>query len=321
MKERRPRVLLASHATHPLPRIEAPLAEDGIETVASRNLVETAGRITAEAPDLVVLQPLSGDGDGFEVQHVLSLRTDERRFALLLVLDDARGAAGLVDRPRLALDDFLIGAPGGAELLLRIRTALRRREQHFQLEREARSLAEETITDFKTGLYNDRYFFQRLRQEVERSRRHRLAVALALIDLDDFKAINDGFDHTFGDYVLGGFARKLRATIRQIDIAARLGGDEFALLLPNTDLEEAALLATRLRTTLSETRFEKNGRGTSLHLSIGIDATQGDEALEPEDFLRRADLALLEAKRRGKNRICLYPEVAGPSAQAKAAGR
>src|SRR5204862_2495587 len=136
---------------------------------------------------------------------------------------------------------------------------------------------------------NDRYFFQRLRQEVERSRRHRLALSLVLIDFDDFKTINDQFDHTFGDYVLGAFARKLKSAIRQIDIPARLGGDEFALLLPSTDLEEAALLSTRLGAIVAACTFEKGDHSTSLQLSMGIDATQGEEALEPEDFLRRSD--------------------------------
>jgi two-component system cell cycle response regulator len=308
-QRRRPCVLLASHDTTALPAVAEALAARGIDVLHSGNVVDTAARIADGAPDLVVLQPLSGDLDGFEIQHVMALRGEERPYALLLVLREPAAAERLLERPSPAIDEFLVGPASAAELLLRIDAVLRRKDAVVRLEREARSLAQETMTDFKTGLHNDRYFFQRLRQEVERSRRHRLSLALALIDFDDFKSINEKFDHTFGDYVLGAFARKLRAAVRQIDIAARLGGDEFALLLPNTDLEEAALLATRLRALLAETRFEKNGRATTLGLSIGIDATPGEDGLEPEDFLRRADLALLEAKRRGKNRICLYPEL------------
>ena len=321
MNDARPRVLLASHDTTPLPPVAATLSERGIEVFASGNLVDTAAAIADKNPDVVVFQPLTNQVGGFEIQHVLSLGGAERTYAVLLVLHDAAELSRLLADPVPAIDDFLLAPASPNELVLRIEAALSRRSRWRRLEREARSLAQETITDFKTGLHNDRYFFQRLRQEVERSRRHRLTAALVLMDLDDFKAINDGFDHTFGDYVLGAFARKLRAMIRQIDIAARLGGDEFALLLPNTDLEEAAQLATRLRTAVAEYRFEKDGRSTGVTLSMGIDATQGDEQLEPEDFLRRSDLALLEAKKRGKNRICLYPEVAPPSAQSAAAGR
>lgn len=315
MNDRRPCVLLAGHHTSPLPDVAPALERAGILVRSSENVVETATSIERHAPDLVVLQPLTAELDGFEIRQVLSLRGEARRYDLLLVLPESTPVARILEQPGLAFDEFLIGTPGAEELLLRIHAALRRRRELSRLQREARSLAEETITDFKTGLHNDRYFFKRLREEVERSRRHRLALSLALIDLDDFKAINDRFDHTFGDHVLGGFARRLRGAVRQIDVAARLGGDEFALLLPNTDLEEAALLAARLRTALAEARFEKDGRSTTLCLSIGVDATQGEETLEPDQFLRRADLALLEAKRRGKNRICLYPELAAPPAR------
>ena len=322
MPDRPPRVLLASHDTVALPEIAEALARRGIEVLHSGNLVDTAARIADHEPDLVVLQPLTAEVQGFEVQHVLSLGGPQRGHAVMLVLADATAIESLLHAEpshTAGIDEYLFGEPNGAELLLRIDAVLRRRARLAELQSAARALEHENITDFKTGLHNDRYFFQRLRQEVERSRRHRLALALILIDFDGFKAINDEFDHTFGDYVLGAFARKLRSVIRQIDIPARLGGDEFALLLPSTDLEEAALLATRLRGVVAECRFEKGGRSTGLTLSMGIDATHGEDGLEPEDFLRRADLALLEAKKRGKSRICLYPEVAPPTARSATA--
>jgi diguanylate cyclase (GGDEF)-like protein len=321
MNERRPRVLLASHDSTPLPGVERTLAERGVDVERASTLVETCSRLGAAAFDLVVLQPLSGRIDGFEVAQLLErcggARDDasappiEAAPSLLLVAPDPDGIARLLARATAGdVPDFVVAPPSAEELVLRIDAALRRRAQLARLARTARSLEQETITDFKTGLHNDRYFFLRLRQEVERSRRHKLALALALIDLDDFKAINERFDHVFGDFVLGAFARELRGAIRQIDLPARLGGDEFALLLPSTNLQEAALLATRLRLLLAEKRFEKGGRSTPLTISMGLDATPGDDSLEPEEFLRRADLALLEAKRRGKSRICLYSEIA-----------
>jgi len=323
MDERRPRLLLASHDTTPLPAMEDALVERGIDVHVSGNLVDTAARIASETPDLVVFQPLTGSIAGFEIQHVVSLCSADRGPSLLLVLPRGEGTTGLaalVAQDDAPIADFVIGPLAAEELLLRIDAALRRKLHEERLRRDLRSLEHETITDFKTGLHNDRYFFQRLRQEVERSRRHRLALSLVLIDFDDFKRINDDFDHTFGDYVLGAFARKLKAAIRQIDIPARLGGDEFALLLPSTDLEEATLLATRLGAIIGACRFEKGDQSTSLLLSMGIDATPGDEALEPEALLRRADLALLEAKKRGKGRICLYSEIAPATKLAADAG-
>ena len=308
--ERPPRLLLANHHTSLLPSLEPLLAERGYVVETTSHLIETVARLATDPPDVVVFQPLTSHLDGFEIRHVLESGGEERTHAVVLVLAEPPQGA-LVDPARLTVFDDFVTLPAPTDVLLaRIELAVARSRRFRELARAAHTRERDSVTDYKTGLWNDRFFFQRLGEEVARSRRHHLAVALLLLDLDHFKAINDQFDHLFGDYVLFAFAQKLRSVVRQIDLAARLGGDEFALLLPNTDLEEATLLATRLRATVAAHAFEKDGHSTRLTLSIGIDALQGDEPLEPEQFLRRADSALIEAKRRGRNRICLWPEVA-----------
>ena len=311
--ERPPRLLLANHHTAPLPPLEPQLAERGYVVETTAHLIETVSRLATDPPDLVLFQPLTGLVDGFEIRHVLESGGEERNHAVLLLLNDLPAGAR-IDPARLSvLDDFVL-LPAPAEVVLaRVDLAVARVRRFRELARAADTRGRDSVTDFKTGLWNDRFFFQRLREEVERSRRHHLAVALILMDVDHFKQVNDQFDHLFGDYVLFAFAQKLRTVVRQIDVPARLGGDEFVLLLPNTDLEEAALLATRLRSAVAAHAFEKDGHSTRLTLSIGIDALQGNEPVEPDQFLRRADCALLEAKRRGRNRICLWPEVASLS--------
>jgi two-component system cell cycle response regulator len=311
--ERPPRLLLANHHTSPLPALEPLLAERGYVVEATAHLVETVSRLASDPPDVVVFQPLTSHLDGFEIRHVLESGGEERNHAVVLVLAEPPQGA-LVDPVRLTVFDDFVNLPCPTdELLARIELAVARSRRFKELSRAAHTRERDSVTDYKTGLWNDRFFFRRLGVVVARSRRHHLAVALLLLDLDHFKTINDQFDHLFGDHVLFAFAQKLRALVRQIDLAARLGGDEFALLLPNTDLEEATLLATRLRTTVAAHSFEKDGHSARLTLSIGIAALQGDEPLEPEQFLRRADNALIEAKRRGRNRICLWPEVAQSS--------
>lgn len=317
--ERPPRLLLARHHTSPLPPLEPLLAERGYAVETTSHLIETASRLAADPPDLVVFQPLTTQIDGFEIRHVLESGGDERTHAILLVLSDPPEGRP-IDSSRLTVfDDFVVLPCPTEALLARIDLAVARVRRLRELARAATTRERDSVTDFKTGLWNDRFFFQRLAEEVARSRRHHLAVALLLMDVDHFKAVNDRFDHLFGDFVLFAFAQKLRSLVRQTDVAARLGGDEFVLLLPSTDLEEAALLATRLRTIVAAHAFEKDGHSTRLTLSIGIDALQGNEPVEPDQFLRRADCALLEAKRRGRNRICLWPEVAGTSEAAQAA--
>ena len=303
------KILFANHHTVSLPPLEASLQAQGLQVLYSRNIVETVATLEREEPDLVVYQPLTDQVGGFEIQHVLGQAREGSDPRVLLVLEDSRTLTPLADDSLHRVHDFLLRPVRPEELALRIEFNIVLLERFRQLEKVTRSLEMECITDFKTGIYNDRFFFQRLREEVNRSIRHGLALSLVMFDFDNFKEINDQFDHTFGDFVLLAFARKLRAEIRQIDIPARLGGDEFALLLPSTDLEEATQMASRLRELVSEYRFEKDGRSTSVSLSMGIDSLPGEEGANAESFLRSADRALLEAKRRGKNRICLASEL------------
>ncbi len=312
MEDRPRRALLACHSAPLWPSLERQLATRGFEVVVTRDVVGTASALEAGRFDLVILRPVADSAATFELDAVLSPRDDDSNHALLLVLEAGVDGAALL--ARLSAGDDYHRGDDERGLSQRLELVLRRREQLRRLEAE-------TITDFKTGLFNDRYFYRRLLEEVERTRRHRLALALVLIDFDDFKRVNDEFDHAFGNFVLGAFGRKLRASSRAIDLPARIGGDEFALLLPSTALDEAALVASRLQATVAECRFEAGGATLRISISMGIDAIHGEDHVAPDAFLRRADAALFEAKRRGKGRFVLYPELGPEDARGNVASR
>jgi two-component system, cell cycle response regulator len=157
------------------------------------------------------------------------------------------------------------------------------------------------VTDGLTGLYNHAYLLQALRQEVLRSKRHGLRAALVLLDLDDFKRVNDARGHVEGDRVLMKAAAIVRDSVREIDVAARYGGEEFAVLLPDTSRLGAFVVAERIRRRIEE-RFAR-GR-TPVTLSGGL-AVFPDDAGAPADLIVQADVGLYEAKAAGKNRILL----------------
>jgi diguanylate cyclase (GGDEF)-like protein len=157
------------------------------------------------------------------------------------------------------------------------------------------------VSDGLTGLYNHAYFLQALRQEVLRSKRHGLKAALMLLDLDDFKRVNDERGHVEGDRVLMKAAAIVRDSVREIDVAARYGGEEFAVLLPDTSRLGAFVVAERIRRRIEE-RFARSRAPVTL--SGGI-AVFPDDAAAPADLIVAADAGLYGAKAAGKNRILL----------------
>jgi diguanylate cyclase (GGDEF)-like protein len=157
------------------------------------------------------------------------------------------------------------------------------------------------VTDGLTGLYNHAFFLQALRQEVLRSKRHGLRAALLLLDLDNFKRVNDERGHVEGDRVLMKAAAAVREGVREIDVAARYGGEEFAVLLPDTSRLGAFVVAERIRRRI-EDRF---ARGRSVVTVSGGIAVFPDDASTPADLIVQADAGLYGAKAAGKNRILL----------------
>jgi two-component system cell cycle response regulator len=168
-----------------------------------------------------------------------------------------------------------------------------------------------SYTDGMTGLHNYRFFTMRLKEEIARSRRNELQMALLILDVDFFKNYNDTLGHPAGDEVLRQLSSILRSTIRDNDIVARYGGEEFAIILPSTGREGAIILAERLRDKIEKFHFSQeeiqpNGR---LTISIGV-AIYPDNSLTLEDLIVAADRALYFAKESGRNKVIVFSDVA-----------
>ena len=158
------------------------------------------------------------------------------------------------------------------------------------------------ITDSLTSLYNRRHLFELADRELQRSRRYRLPLSVVMVDIDEFKRVNDTYGHAIGDQVLQGVAESCRKELREVDVIGRYGGDEFVALLPETGLSAACQVAERLRKSIAERTLDTRAGRITVTVSLGI-ATLGDEHLTPESLLDRADQALYVAKRNGRNRV------------------
>ncbi len=161
-----------------------------------------------------------------------------------------------------------------------------------------------SVTDPLTGLLNRRYLEERLTEEIKRSDRHGYPMSFLMIDVDNFKTYNDAFTHPEGDKALQLVGQCLRESLREADVAARYGGEEFSILLPQTNLEEARIIAERIRRKIATTTFPNR----QVTVSIGITgASSGRDTAE--GIISAADKALFAAKRKGKNNVQIYEYV------------
>ncbi len=232
------------------------------------------------------------------------MRTSEagRTLPIILVADET-------DRPRvvrgldLGVNDFIMRPVERNELLARVRTQIRRQRYAEQLRQSVTHTMALAVTDELTGLYNRRYFDRHLHLMLDRAREQERDMALMLLDLDFFKAVNDTHGHDIGDAVLREFSGRLRRNIRGVDLACRFGGEEFVVLMPDTDFRQAQMVAERVRTAVAERAFELvAGRPLSITVSVGV-ALNESHLDTPEMILKRADVALYRAKREGRNRV------------------
>jgi diguanylate cyclase (GGDEF)-like protein len=171
---------------------------------------------------------------------------------------------------------------------------------------ENAQLYQESITDGLTGLYHHKYFELRLKDELDRARRHRLPLTLAMLDIDFFKNVNDTWGHTTGDMVIEKVATILKEKTRLSDVVARYGGEEFAVILPQIPYSNALQLGERFRKSIEEYDFN----GLKITISIGIGYYAGaDLDVNYKKLIELADSALYAAKNNGRNRVeSIFPE-------------
>ncbi len=172
----------------------------------------------------------------------------------------------------------------------------------FNIVKEENSLLEKmAVTDGLTMLYNHRFFVRRLNEEFKRAKRYNTDISYLMIDIDDFKKVNDTYGHQKGDIVLQKIARVIKKSVRETDVVGRYGGEEFAVLLPHTNKEDAFNLAQRIRKAVRNFKPDFFGEEALITVSVGV-ATFPENGVETvDDFIRRADDRLYQAKHKGKD--------------------
>jgi two-component system cell cycle response regulator len=253
--------------------------------------------------DLVIVSLGLQNFDGLRLcSQVRSL--ERTRNVPILAVSEADNNARLLRGLEIGVNDYLIRPIDKNEMLARVRTQIKKKRYTERLRDNVQMSIEMAITDALTGLFNRRYMETHLGMLMEQAASRGKPLAALILDIDYFKAINDTHGHDAGDDVLREFALRIRKAIRNIDLACRYGGEEFVIVMPETDMAVATMVAERLRRRIASEPFTiaQGARNLEVTISIGIGAIAA-----PDDtaaaMLKRADLALYRAKRDGRNRV------------------
>lgn len=251
----------------------------------------------ADAPvDLIIADLVMPRMDGLKL--LSAIRQDDRFQHTPVIIVTSQNQ---IEEKLLTFDhgaqDFLTKPYHPAELVARTRVMLRLRAQMKAIEQQA-------IIDALTGLYNQNYLAGALMRELRRSQRYNLKLSCLMIDVDNFKTINDTYGHVAGDEVLRVVGRILQTTLRGYDFAVRYGGDEFLIILAQNNPSGAALLAERVREmVMRHSFFPQQAPPAVITVSIGVASLPGQSIQSPTNFIELADQALYQAKQQGKNRV------------------
>lgn len=270
------------------------LLKNGYETEICSDGESALEFLSKSTPDLILLDIIMPGIDGYQFSE--SIKANPRlKDTPVIFLSAMNNEESIIKGFSSGGVDYITKPFRTQELLARTRT-------HVELKKAKEKLLQMAITDELTGLANRRYFMERLNSEYDRAKRYESKYSLLMIDIDHFKLINDNFGHKAGDRVLQEASAVMKKSLRTSDIIGRVGGEEFSVLLPETEIKAALFIAERLRKRVEEKTIIHDTEELSVTVSIGVSqSSPGDQSVD--DIFIRADTAMYNSKREGRNRV------------------
>jgi two-component system, cell cycle response regulator len=264
-------------------------------------------RLALDNPvDIILCDLVMPRMDGFRFTQLLRARKELHDVPIIMLTgegDSEMKVRGL----EIGANDYITKPFDRGELIARVKVHLKIKELQDELRNANRLLTELSNTDPLTSLYNRRFLFESFGKELQRAARKKGELAVLILDIDHFKKINDGYGHQQGDLVLARVAGTLLSHLRNYDIPARYGGEEFVVILPDSSLKDAMMVAERLRTAVSDMTFPLPMNGLKVTASFGVAAYSPSGANTVDALIREADAALYVAKSGGRNRVVAAP--------------
>jgi len=274
----------------------------GYETCEYATGQEASVSLREDPWDLAILDRRLPEMDGIALAEELKANAEFRwRYIIMLTGEDDQDAK--IEGLESGADDYITKPFQPRELLARIRAGERIVRLQKELLETNKRLELLSITDGLTKLNNHRYFQDELVRAFEESVRYGRPLSLAMIDLDFFKKVNDTYGHAVGDEVLKCAAKLFKQSARSTDLVARYGGEEFAVMMPETDLDDAAVFAEKIRSIIESTSFDTAAGSIPVTVSIGVASVPHSRIASPKELIVSADKALYRAKKNGRNQV------------------
>jgi two-component system cell cycle response regulator len=254
-------------------------------------------------PDVIVISTMLSDVDGLRLAAQLK-NVERLRHVPIIVLVDEEEQHLMLKGLEVGINDYLSVPLELNEMEARLKTQIRRKKYQDALRSNYQQSVSMAITDSLTGLYNRHFLDAHLNNMVNSSINNKKSFSVMILDMDHFKAVNDTYGHDVGDEILKALTKRIIDSIRSSDLAARIGGEEFMVLLPETNIADAYILADRMRAKIGTAPFVVSHEiELTKTISIGIAELNlsGDNAAA---MIKRADNALYEAKNTGRNKVC-----------------
>ncbi len=255
------------------------------------------------SPRLVVMDWVMPKMDGVELVRRIRALPSSFPYTYTLLLTGKDSQSDLLNAMEAGVDDYLTKPFDDLELKARLLAGQRVINLQNQLLAAHKILERAASHDHLTGLMNRREIMKSLEREVSRSRRENSPLAVAMIDVDHFKAVNDEFGHLFGDEALQEVARRFQSQLRPYDSIGRYGGEEFLLILPGCDLRCALKRTDEMRSFVGRLEVSAHGKCAPITVSIGVAVADGRTDVDTKTLLGQADSGLYQAKGKGRNRV------------------
>lgn len=273
-----------------------------LKLLEAKNGLELLALAEKENPDLIITDIQMPQMTGYEALRILQAQERTRNIPVIFLTGTFQEDEDIVKGLDLGAVEYVTKPINKTVFVARVKVMLRLKAQQERI-------LQLSNQDPLTECYNRRFLYQRLKEEYNRCQRQRNPISGIMIDLDHFKKINDTYGHETGDLVLLKLVNSLKISMRNYDILARYGGEEFFILLPNTEGKSALIIAERMRNIIEKLTMESGKKSLKITSSFGVSSFENYPFPEdPELLLKWSDIALYEAKKKGRNRVEYYSE-------------